>query len=487
MNLTVLRERLTAWLPRIMFFLCLLHPVLDVISFWQDELEMSNVLTTVLRFAVLAGVMLLGFFLSQRKWCYVGLAGILVLLTAGHIAACMQWGFTALMADLANMLRIYQLPMMTLAFVTFVRCNQDCMEQLRKGFLWCLLICAAVEVVSVLTGTNPYTYENKSLGILGWFYFANSQSAILSMLVPVALAYTAEKRPGKILPMLLVTMIGLGVLYFFATRLAYVAMVAAGFGLAVCLMLLWKVKGLSVKQPVAVLLICTVIGLAGYWVSPMYQNNVLVEQNKVLKQADIDEKVAADEAAAREQGLEGTELAEARLVSAYEEYLAGPTGAFGISRVAALYNYSTDADKVADDRLERLNFCKLLLEDQSGLSFWFGMEREDMSHDGITYDVENDFHGIFYLCGAVGLALMILFLGGFLVRILLALLRDFKGTFTLKAAGCGIALCCALAHAYFTAGVLRRPNVTFYLAVLLAAAYGMTVKKMENEVSNEKL
>ena len=138
---------------------------------------------------------------------------------------------------------------------------------------------------------------------------------------------------------------------------------------------------------------------------------------------------------------------------------------------------------MADDRLERLNFCKLLLEDQPGLSFWFGMEREDMSHAGITYDVENDFHGVFYLCGAVGLALMVLFLGWFLLRIALALLRDFKGVFTLEAAGCGIALCCALAHAYFTAGVLRRPNVTFYLAALLAVAYGLTEKKRKDEVS----
>ena len=69
-----------------------------------------------------------------------------------------------------------------------------------------------------------------------------------------------------------------------------------------------------------------------------------------------------------------------------------------------------------------------------------------------------------------------------MLRIAAALLRDFRTTFTLEAAGCGIALCCALAHAYFTAGVLRRPNVTFYLAVLLAVSYGLTEKKKKDEV-----
>lgn len=474
MKSSAMKGRCTAWLPRIVFLLCLLQPVLDVLSFWLDELGLSNALTTVLRFAMLAAVVLLGFALSRQKRYYFALAAVLALLTAGHVAACSQWGYDAPLADLANTLRIYQLPLMTLVFITFVERNRDCLAQLRRGFFWCLLLCAAVEVLSVVTGTNPYTYENKSIGILGWFYFANSQSAILSMLVPVAIAYVLDRRPGQLWPLLAVTLAGLGVLYFLATRLAYMSMVAAGLGLAVSLVILGKTRGLDGKKAAAVLLACTIVGLAGYTVSPMYRNNVLVEQNKVLKQQDIDEKVAADEAAAMARGLEGQALAEARLASAYEEYLAGPTGEFGLSRTAALFDYSTDVGRIADNRLERLGFCRLLMEDGPGLSFWFGLEREDMSYDGVTYDVENDFHGIFYLCGAVGLALMLLFFAWFLGRIALALIRDFRGTFTLEAAGCGLALCCALAHAYFTAGVLRRPNATFYLAALLAVAYGLT-------------
>ena len=54
--------------------------------------------------------------------------------------------------------------------------------------------------------------------------------------------------------------------------------------------------------------------------------------------------------------------------------------------------------------------------------------------------------------------------------------------FTLEAAGCGAALLCSLAHAYFTAGVLRRPNATFYLAAVLAMAWGLTQNHGKNEV-----
>lgn len=479
MKQTNLRKGLVSRLPAFLLILCILQPVLDVASFWLERLGMSNGPTTVLRFAVLAAVVLVGFLLSERKRAYFMLAAVLAVLTAGHILACAQWGYGAPFTDLANALRIYQLPLMAFGFISIMRAQPQCMESVKKGFLICLLICAGVELLSVLTHTNPYTYrDQKTVGICGWFYFANSQSAILTVLVPVSLCYVLEKTK-KAVPFLLVTVVGLGVLYFFATRLAFAALIGTGLGLTVCLVLLRK--QLQIKKPVIVLLTCTLIAVAAVPLSPMVKNDTLVARNKILKQEDINAMVEADEGAALEAGLEGEELALARLETAYGKYLAGLSGHFGLERTAQRYDYSTDAGDIADVRRARLNFCSMLLEDQPGLSFWFGMEREDMSHDGITYDVENDFHGIFYLCGAVGLAAMIAFLGWFLLRILLALVRDFKKVFSLQSAGCGIALLCCLVHAYCTAGVLRRPNVTFYLAMLLAMAYMMTMKTRSND------
>ena len=474
MKQSKLQTNIRLHLPGWMLVLCIIQPFLDVASFWLDRLGISNGPTTVLRFLLLAVVVLVGFVLSERKRYYFVLAALLAALTVGHVLACDQWGYGAPLTDLANTLRIYQLPMMTLAFITMVKTEPDCIESIKKGFLICLLLCAGIELLSVITQTNPYTYrDQKSVGICGWFYFANSQSAVLSMLVPVSICFVLEKK-RNLMPFICVCIVGFGVLYFFATRLAYAALVGTGAGLVVCLLIMKK--QLQVRKAVIVLLSCLLVAVIALPLSPMVKNDKLVARNKVLKQQDIDTMVAQDEADAIQAGLEGEELQIARLASAYEEYLAGPAGHFGLERTAKLYDYSTDAGDIADVRRERLNFCKMLLQDQPGLSFWFGMEREDMSHDGITYDVENDFHGIFYLCGMVGLALMISFFGWFLFRIIFALVRDFKNTFSLQAVGCGIALLCCLAHAYLTAGVLRRPNVTFYLAALLAVAYGLTMK-----------
>ena len=67
--------------------------------------------------------------------------------------------------------------------------------------------------------------------------------------------------------------------------------------------------------------------------------------------------------------------------------------------------------------------------------------------------------------------MLLLFLSYFLVLILRALLRDFRHSFTLQAAAWGIALLTGLTHIYATAGVLRRPNASFYLSITLACIF----------------
>lgn len=483
MKLTTFKERAAGWLPQMMLILCLLQPVLDVASYWLIALELPNAPTTLLRFAMLAVIVVMGFVLSDRKRWYVAMASVLALLTAGHLWACSLWGYDNLMGDLANLVRIYQLPVMTLSFITFIKWNRASLEAVEKGFFFCLIVCAGVEVLSVVTGTNPYTYPNKEVGVLGWFYFANSQSAIVSALVPMAMVYALHKWPNRTWIFAVISLLGTAVLYFFATRLAYVCLLLTIAGLLVCLLILGHLHKWQVRRPVAVLLACGVLAVAGYSVSPMVKNNQMVAHNKILKQQDIEEKVAADEAAARAAGLEGEALETARLASAYETYLTGPTGRFGLERTAKWYDYSTDAGDIADVRREKITYNDMLLEDCPTGSYWFGLEREDMIFGGEAYDVENDFHGIFYLCGMVGLVLYLLFLGFFFLRIAVALIRNFRETMSLPAVGCGLAIVTLMIHAYFTCGVLRRPNVNIYLAILLAMSYGLTMgQKRQKEV-----
>ena len=475
---------LRRYLPQIVLILCLIQPIMDVVSYWLIRSGVGNTISLLLRFCVLAFMVLSGFLLSERKWAYFVTAGVLVLLTIGHVIVCLRYGYGALVADLTNLVRIYQLPLTALVFVTYLKSNAGCLQAVERGFLGNLGIILLVEILATVTGTDLHTYANKGVGVLGWFSFANAQSAILCMIIPVAIAFVAARKklhPGYVFG---ISFAGLGILYFFGTRLAFAGLLGCALGLAAsCLLLKW-VKKVPAGKMAALLVLFAVAAVLLSGLSPMAKNIELTTETKEMKQVDIDALVAADTAAALDAGLEGAELEIERLRSAYETYLPGIVARFGLERVAESYNYSTDADDLGDWRLSKKTYNRLLLEDQP-LARWFGLELKDLSSEGISHDAENDFHGIYYLCGRVGLVLLLAMLLFLLLRILWALIKDFKGFFTLRTAGFGIALVCGLAHAYFTAGVLRRPNANFYLAVVAAVLYSlaeMCLKKKDREV-----
>ena len=88
--------------------------------------------------------------------------------------------------------------------------------------------------------------------------------------------------------------------------------------------------------------------------------------------------------------------------------------------------------------------------------------------------IRDSFHGIYFLCGGVGLALMLGFLMWFALRVLLALVRRFRTAFTVDLAAFCAAYCTAMLHCYFTASILRRNNASVYLAMILAGMWYLT-------------
>lgn len=466
------KAKIKPYLPHTVFILCVVQPLADVLSYFFDLSGLSNTPTLLLRFVVLGLTVLLGFLFSDKKRAYVLLFAVLALLTAGHTAACMQSGYDDIVGDWANLLRIYQLPLTAICFISFLRADDRVYPALKRALLCCLAVITAVELLSLVTDTNPYTYENKEIGLLGWFLNTSSQSAILSALVPTVLVLLIQKFDYKPLPTLIFSLAAFSLLFFFATRLAYFALIITGVGLSLTLILTDR----SRKSCIAVLMCVTILFAALLPVSPMYRNQSLVAKNAVLKQERIDELI---QKADKERNYISMEIPDEdfrviRLSYAYEEYLGGLVHRFGLERVVELYGYSESASDICDARQMKLNYCKLLMEDSPTLSVLFGLELSDLSFEGKTYDVENDFHGVFYLCGASGLLLIIAFLLYFVYRILRSLICDFKKFFNFETAGWGVAFLCCLMHSYATAGVLRRPNASIYFAIVLACIVFLT-------------
>lgn len=450
------------WLPGVLVGLCAAQPLLDVLSFWTQDLAWGSKLTLSLRLLIFLGVMLTGFVLSERRRFYWIAAAVCAALYAGHVLACLRANapFTTanLISDATNFIRFAQLPLFTIAFITFLRCCWQGFASLERGITIAFWIIATVALLSALTGTNPYTYPDKRIGLCGWFYFANSQSAILSMLVPLALC--PALRSGQIRRWLPIAVVGFAELFCFATRLAYMSLFVTTIGMVITLAL---TKRGSAKV-CAVLLLCAAVCAAGYTVSPMHRNQQAVAANAVRKQENIDRLVAQGKAEFGDQGY-------AYLTYAYDEYLGGTVERYGLEATAEMYGYSTKAADITNVRTIKINYCRLMLNTEPLTSRLFGLSYDEMTYHGYCYDVENDFHGIAYLYGWAGLACLLAFLGYFLVIIVCALIRNARRYFTVEAGACGVALCTALAHIYNTAGVLRRPNASFYLCLILASIW----------------
>ena len=163
---------------------------------------------------------------------------------------------------------------------------------------------------------------------------------------------------------------------------------------------------------------------------------------------------------------------------------------FGRDRVFRIYNYTLDPTILGNTRLMKINFCILAMEDAGLPSKLFGLDLKDMTQNRYNakselvtdnYDVENDFHGVYFLTGIVGLTLMILFLLYFGVRALIAVIRKPKVSFHLTLASFAMAYGLGLIHAYFTASVLRRNNASVYLAMVLAGLWYLSRKQLQTE------
>ena len=251
------------------------------------------------------------------------------------------------------------------------------------------------------------------------------------------------------------------------TRLAYAAIFATAVGMAFTLFVADREK----RRSIVLLLVCAAVCLGGFFQSPMYENRSVMTLNAADKQERIDTLVAGSAAWAEAYGLEGDTYERVRLLGAYHAYLSGLVEKYGIARVAELYDYTTDGALIADNRIEKQSYCILMLEDSPPLSRLFGLELGDMVYRDTNYDLENDFLGIYRLYGAVGALL----LGGFFLYFIgligYALLKNAKKYYTTEAGAWGVALVMALLHAYATAGILRRPNASFYLSVVLAVIF----------------
>ena len=489
------QNKFTKLLPLFVMIIFALQPLMDILSYWTGKLGITNALTLLLRFGVLGLVALFGFISSKNKGYYFIMAGVCALLFCGHIYACEQVGYLGMVSDATNYIRVLQMPLFALCFISFVRANEKCFDSIENGLILCFWIIAVSVAISVITGTYSPTYEDSGYGVLGWFATSNAQSSILSILTPIVVSLMLYRKKN-ILIFSLTAAAAFAQLYFLGTRLAFLSIFVTVGGIIIVMLV---TKSFSIKH-VAILLCLTAICCLFVKQSPMYLNQNRYNTVMASKQSDsevmkkwAEEQEEEEEEEEKKSGKKKGELTEEELEErrlkalkvVYRYYSRKLVARFGVDAVMEKYDYTQTITEITATRQQKITYCELLLDEHSFASRLFGMELDRMTCNGFNFDVENDFHGIYFLFGGFGLLLLGIFIGYFIVIVIKALIKDFKLFFTAHTAGYGMALMLSLVYAYQTAGVLRRPNSSFYLSVVLAVIFCL-VKVVKTEVSQAK-
>lgn len=474
-------------IPQFTAALLLIQPVMDVISFWLQRFGLSTAPTLVLRMGILGITILYGFLVSDRKQVYYIAAAVCVAIAAGHVYTCLQLpdGYVSPIQDLTNYVRVVQMPLLAICLITFLRQNEETFAAIQRSLTGVLLMILAVEILCMVTNTDYGTYTD-GIGTIGWFSNTNSQSNNLCILVPISLAWqlVQEKRN---MPLFWVTaVLSFAALYFFGTRLAYLGIYATCIGLSFTIFLVrrrdWKIA--------AALLGIAILATALMTYSPMVEHMRVNGGIQNERQGYINMQIGDDleevkaliqkvpgnsgnSSSSEEKGMteeERQQLIE-DLTPVYEHYVSDFVEIFGAEKTMEMFNYSIDVHDFSAIRPKKLMFAQMLMNDSPVSSQIFGLNLARFTVGENIYDVENDFHGLYYLYGWVGLGAYLLFLAYFVYLIIWALIKNARKYYTPEAAAYGIAFLMCLAHAYNTAGVIRRPNASIYLSVILAVFY----------------
>ncbi len=470
----------------------ILQPLLDMVSFWQKQIGIINSITLTIRATIFLFLLIIAYLQTEQKRTYrLVIFGILLYLI-GHGLVCAQstGGYLNFVEDMVEQVRILYLPLTALCFIFLLKRQPELLHAIMDGMLINLFIILIIELLSLLTGTDPHTYPNQKTGVLGWFLWANSQSAILGVLCPLSIAWTWKRTGKQLVPTTAVAAVSFALLYFLGTRLAFSSLVVTGIWMAVCIYL----QDRNNRKLALILLLLTAICVGSMQISPMYRARKMQAENSRNKQLLIDQVVSPYVPA----GTKKTENSKA-LETAYQYFLSGLVDRFGLERVAEKYDYSLEQEKIADRRRMLLTGCELLMEDSPRTAQWFGLElgkmrqetavynilSDDWESTNQTFDPENDFYGIYYLCGIVGLAAVTIFLLCVMIRSVRFVLPDLRRFFDPLYAAVFLAFGICTVHAWYTVSTLRRNNASVYFACTIAVMWYLSTPKNDIGVSND--
>lgn len=463
-----------------LILLIVLQPILDIVAFWTKS--PSGTLAGVVRLVIMVVLPLyLLFKLPQKSdrrslalcLCAIGLVCLL------HLVNVVRIGAESLVYEISYTAKTAHMPILAVCFLFSIRDTQT-----RNQAYWGLSFAAAITALalglSIVTGTANVTYGN-GLGVSGWVIddLRTANSTILVVLAAFAI-FCAVKSDKKLVNILVPVLTAL-CLIINGTMTCYLSIFLIFLGFSVFLPLERKIRGCRInKTAILVLLIAALLSAAAYPLTPKYK----IRQQQT---SFMDKTSNEFEMSLRERNIDPASVTPERILNdpelhtLYEDYYwlclwnlsPGMFELYDIDEIMAKYDFTTDAGILLNTRVLKKNFVSLMWDHSDALTKLFGIDSSAAWILG-KVDLENDWPAIFYYYGYVGFAAYAAFILYFVFLIVRRLRRNFRTAFT--ADNFVILMCFVLliGIAQYSGAVLRRPNVSFYLSLILGLIYFQT-------------
>ena len=460
------------------------QPILDAVAFWTQ-----NDVATVAGYIRLGILVILPLYLLvtlEKKGPFLLSLGIMLLYALLHLGNSFRVGFISPYFDASYLVKVLQMPVMAICFLRMIR-NEQTKRQAFRGIWLAACIMGICILLAYFTGTGNVTY-GEGLGYSGWVIDDNRcANSILLVTLSVFSAYYAAETHSRLLTISIPILITTAFLTN-GTKACYFSVFAIFGAFAFFLLLEKPLMGKKVKRlAVGVFAVLMVFSAVIYPYTPRYKVSASIA--KAAKQGEIEATLAL-------KGYDVTQMTpeerfnnpEVREVFAYYYYrymiavIPDMFDRFGMDRVLQHYRMTTNAAKLIDTRVMKIAYSDMIWEDSDFLTKLFGFEVSQVGFDG-TRDLENDWPALFYYYGYVGFSLYVVFLLYFLWRILRRLRESFKENYTGENFTLFLCLLLQLGLAQFSGAILRRPNVSIYLALILALIYYQTEQKRDEEVT----
>ncbi len=432
----------------ILFLVLISQPLLDILAYFQEGSSFSIAGYVRLVYTIVIPLYTLIVLKDKKKFFAIMCA--IVGFCALHIANGLRVGYIDMFADIKYMLLVLHMPILLISFI-YLYSKEENMKQALDALKVNAVIIVVAFFISYALQIGNYTYADYKQGWTGWYVVPNAQSLIIVSLLPF-IVYFLLKYCKKLFPLPMLVAVFMYLANGTKTTYYSVILILAGFFCFIIFEFLVKRD-----KKFSVYTLCMILGVIAltiffYNYSPRMNMDTGDEIAREQEQEQLEQEKA--------EGMEEEEL--------YIKYIDKDLVArFGEKRVLEAYGDGLDSYTFADMRLKKRIYGKLVWEESDFLTKLVGYEYSQMQYQDENFDLENDPHAILYYYGYVGAALYICLLGYFILRLAKELIKAFKNSLNLFNFAILITFGLQLGLSAYAGYLLRRPNVSIYLMVVL--------------------